>query len=88
MAIEYGLGFWEIHEFLKSAGELGWELRSSMHFANTTIPRAIGGKGELRKAEDASEVMLLVFKRPASEKKKGTPGFLTYMENEVKKLER
>ena len=74
--------------FLKSAGEQGWNLCATMPFASTVGSRTVNGGRDLRKAEDPSEVMLLVFKRPSSGKSEGTPAFLTYMEEEVKKLEK
>jgi len=51
-----------LHEFLSSAGENGWELCGSFSCGVKGMNRAIGSKGEVRKCEDTTEEIAFIFK--------------------------
>jgi hypothetical protein len=50
-------------EFLRSAGENGWELCAAFPIGHKGIKRAIPGKAETRECQEAAEEIALVFKR-------------------------
>jgi hypothetical protein len=51
-----------LYEFLRSAGENGWELCGSFPCGVNGSKRAIPGKAELRECQDTAEEIALVFK--------------------------
>lgn len=52
-----------LYEFLRSAGEQGWELCGAFPAGLKGSKRAIPGKAEPREYGEGAEVVALVFKR-------------------------
>ncbi len=52
-----------LYEFLKSAGENGWELCAAFPAGIRGMSRAIPGRQELRKCEDPTEEIAFIFKQ-------------------------
>jgi len=52
-----------LYDFLRSAGENGWELYSSFPSGITGAKRPIDGVAELRECKEPSEQIALIFKR-------------------------
>ena len=50
-------------EFLRSAGENGWELCAAFPIGHKDMSRAIPGKAETRQSQEAAEQIALVFKK-------------------------
>lgn len=58
-----GVASGSLYEFLRSAGENGWELCTSFSSGSKGSKRAIPGKAELVECQDAAEQIAFVFKR-------------------------
>jgi hypothetical protein len=58
-----GVSSGNLHEFLRSAGENGWELCASFPIGTKGSKRAIPGKAETVECQDPTELITFIFKR-------------------------